>query len=190
MNLMRPSLSLRGLLSNAPMGRFLAREFPVTRFEDLKIPFGAVAYDLDAGREIVMKDEGDVIFAVRASCAVPGVFTPLAGPNGHFFVDGGVSSPLPIDVVRAMGADIVIAVDLIGCGGTYPRPPLTAMGFAIRSALALIKSATRNQASQADVVIKPQIAHLRPDQIGKRDEFILLGEAAANSMIDKIRELL
>lgn len=190
MNMMRPSLSPRGLFSNAPMGSFIARELPVTRFEDLKIPFAAVVYDLDAGSELVMKDEGDLIFAVRASCAVPGIFAPLTAPNGHLFVDGGVSSPLPIDAVRAMGAEIIIAVDLLGCGGTYPSPPLTALGFAIRSALALIRSATQNQASQADVVIQPRIAHLRPDQIGKRGEFITLGEAAAGAMIDNIRELL
>ena len=189
-NVMRPSLSPRGLFSNAPLGSLIGREYPVIRFEDLKIPFGAVVYDLDAGEEILMKDTGDLVFAVRASCAVPGVFAPLTGPNGHLFVDGGVSSPLPIDAVRAMGADIVIAVDLIGCGGTYTSPPRTAMGFAIRAALALISSASRNQASQADVLIQPQIAHLRPDQIGKRDEFISLGEAAANSAIDEIRKLL
>lgn len=189
-NLMRPSLSPRGLFSNAPMGNFICREFPVTRFEDLQIPFAAVVYDLDSGEEVLMKDTGDLVFAVRASCAVPGVFAPLTGPNGHLLVDGGVSSPLPVDAVRSMGADIVIAVDLLGCGGTYTRPPRTAMGLTIWSAMALIKAATRNQASQADVVIQPQIAHLRPDQIGKRNEFITLGEGAAHSAIGKIRELL
>lgn len=124
---MRPSLSPRGLFSNAPVGNFIAREFPATRFEDLKMPFGAVVYDLNEGREIIMKDSGDLVFAVRASCAVPGVFVPLRAPDGHLYVDGGVSSPLPIDAVRSMGADIVVAVDLIGCGGTYANPPRTAV---------------------------------------------------------------
>jgi NTE family protein len=188
--MMRPSLSPRGLFSNAPLGSFIASEFPVTRFEDLTIPFGAVAYDLDAGEEILMKDTGDLAFAVRASCAVPGVFVPLIGPNGHLFVDGGVSSPLPVDAVRAMGADVVVAVDLIGCGGNYTSPPRTGMGLAIRAALELIKSASRNQACRADVIIQPQIAHLRPDQLGKRDEFIMLGEVAANLSIVEIRKLL
>ncbi len=188
--IMRPSLSPRGLFSNAPLGNFIAREFPATQFENLKIPFGAVVYDLNIGKEILMKDTGDLAFAVRASCAVPGVFAPLRAPDGHLYVDGGVSSPLPTDAVRGMGADIVIAVDLVGCGGTYTRPPLTAMGFAIRSALALISSATRNQASNADIVIQPQIAHFRPDQIRKRDEFISLGERAARERIDEISSLL
>lgn len=186
---MRPSLSPRGLFSNAQMGKFIAREFPATRFEDLKIPFGAVVYDLTIGKEILIKDTGELIFAVRASCSVPGVFAPLRAPDGHLYVDGGVSSPLPTDAVRGMGADIVIAVDLIGCGGTYPKPPRTAVGFAVRSALALISSATRNQASRADIVIQPQIAHLRPDQIRKRDEFISLGEAATKAAIGEILEL-
>lgn len=189
-NMMRPTLSPLGMLSNAPMGRFVAREFPVSKFEDLKVPFSAVIYDLDAGREVILKDKGDLVFAIRSSCAVPGVFAPLRGPGGHFYVDGGVSSPLPIDAVRAMGAEIVIAVDLISCGGTYPRQPRSAAGMAIRSALALIKAATQNQAGTADVVIVPEIAHLRPDQIGKRDELIELGDAAARDAMGKIQELI
>ncbi len=155
LTLMRPSLSPLGLFSNAPMGRFLARELPVTRFEDLKLPFSAVVYDSDLGIEVIMSGSGDLIFAVRASCAVPGVFAPLRGPERHLYVDGGVSSPLPIDAVRAMGADIVIAVDLIGVGGTYARRPRTAAGLAFRSALGLIKAASAHLPYTADVTVVP-----------------------------------
>lgn len=189
-NLMRPSLSPLGILSNAPMGRFLERELPVTRFEELKLPFSAVIYDSDIGSEVILSGSGDLVFAVRASCAVPGIFAPLRGPEGHLYVDGGVSSPLPIDAVRAMGADIVIAVDLIGVGGTYSHRPRTAAGLAFRSALGLIKAASRNQTYKADLTIVPQIAHLRPDQIRKRDEFIELGEQAAEALAAEIKLLI
>src|SRR5688500_17010932 len=61
------SYSPRGILSNAPLGNFISDTLPVTRFEDLKIPFAAVACDLETGEEIVLKDKGDLIEAVRAS---------------------------------------------------------------------------------------------------------------------------
>ena len=110
-NMTRPSLSPLGLLSNAPMGKFLVRHFPVSRFEDCTIPFAAVACEFDSGEEIVFKTTGDLIPAIRASCAVPGVFAPLKDKDGRLLVDGGVVSPVPTDAVRQMGADVVIAVD-------------------------------------------------------------------------------
>jgi NTE family protein len=189
-NTMRPSFSPRGLLSSAPLGRFLERELPVKRFEDLSRPFGAVVYDLTAGEERVIADSGDLVFAIRSSCAVPGIFCPMLDPNGHVLVDGGVSSPFPAAALRAMGADVVIGVDVLSCGGTLMADPGTALGIAVRSSLSLIRSASIAQHRLADIVIEPAIAHLRPDQINKRAEFIELGEMAARGRIDEILELL
>jgi len=186
LNTLRPSFSLRGLLSTAPMGKFLSRELPVSKFEDLAIPFAAVAYDLAAGEEIVYKDRGDLVHAVRASCSVPGIFTPMTDAEGRVLVDGGVTSVLPTDAVRAMGADIIIAVDLLACGGTYVKRPRNGISILVRSALTIIRSSSQNQLVPADVAIEPAIAHLRPDQIGKCDEFIALGEAAAREKIGEI----
>jgi len=190
LNILRPSFSPSGLLSTAPLGKFLRRELPVTRFEDLKTPYAAVAYDLNAGEEVAFRDSGDMILAIRASCAVPGVFTPIRDAAGRLLVDGGVTSVMPTDVVWSMGADVVIAVDLVACGGTYRSVPRTALGVMIRSALTLIRSSSRNQYRPADLVIEPKIAHLRPDQIGKLEEFIALGEAAARSRMDEIAEMI
>jgi NTE family protein len=186
LNTIRPTLPFRGLLSTAPIGRFLARELPVTRFEDLPTPFAAVAFDLAAGREVVFSGSGDLIHAIRASCSVPLLFAPVRDSEGRVLVDGGVTSVMPVDVMRSMGADIVIAVDLIACGGVYPRKPRNVVSIGVRSALTLIRTASGSQTSAADVVIIPQIAHLRPDQLSKRDEFIALGEAAAGAAIDEI----
>jgi Predicted esterase of the alpha-beta hydrolase superfamily len=83
---------------------------PATQIEALSIPFAAIATDLHSGAEVVLRS-GDVIEAVRASIAVPGVFTPVR-VHGRVLVDGGLSNPVPVSVVRAMGADQVIAVDL------------------------------------------------------------------------------
>lgn len=189
-NMMRPSLAFGGLLSNAPMGKFIGRHFPVTRFEDLAVPFSAVAFDLGRSEEVVLSENGDLVVAIRASCAVPGVFAPVRDQRGRMLVDGGVTSPLPVDKVRAMGAEVVIAVDLLACGATFRINSRTGLGIMIQSALSLIRTTALSEHANADIVIEPQIAHLRFDQIGKRAEFIELGERAARESITEIKKLL
>lgn len=189
-NTMRPSLRFGGMLSSAPLGRFLTGHFTVTRFEEMPIPFAAVAFDLGKSEKVVLKDTGDLITAIRASCAVPGIFAPIRSEDGRMLVDGGVVSPMPTDIVRAMGAEIVIAVDLLACGATFRLDSWTGFGIIIQSALATLQAASKREHIHADLVIEPQIAHLRPDQIGKRDEFIGLGEHAARSHINAIKSLL
>jgi len=86
-----------------------------TIFEDrdiseMPVTYGAIATELDSGREIWLR-EGKVLDAVRASCAMPGLFTPVIR-NGTVLVDGGLVNPVPVSMCRALGADLVIAVDL------------------------------------------------------------------------------
>lgn len=185
-NMTRPSLSPIAMLSNAPMGRFLTNHFPVTRFEDLKIPYAAVTCDLQRGEEVVLRDKGDIIFAIQASCAVPGVFAPMTDENGRMLVDGGATSLTPIDAVRDLGADVVIAVDLLACGSSLRRKPWTALGMVVQSAMVLLSSASKSQSSRADASIEPRISHLRADEIGKREEFIMLGEEIAREKLDDL----
>ena len=184
------SYSPRGLLSNAPMGKFINDNFPVNRFEDLTIPFASVVCDLETGAEIVLKGEGDLAEAIRASCAIPGVFVPVIDNEGRALIDGGVVSPMPTRAVRDMGAEGVIAVDLLTCGSTFWGRPSTLLGTFFQSAMMMIRTASRNQHYRADVVIEPQIAHIRPDEIGKRDELVELGEKAALEKMDEIKNLL
>jgi NTE family protein len=184
------SYSPRGLLSNAPMAKFINDNFPVNRFEDLPIPFASVVCDLETGDEIVLKDEGDLAEAIRASCAIPGVFVPVIDGKGRALIDGGVVSPMPTRAVQDMGAEIVIAVDLLTCGSTFWGRPSTLLGTFFQSAMMMIRTASRNQHYRADVVIEPQIGHIRPDEIRKRDELVALGEQAALEKIDAIKSLL
>ncbi len=184
------SYSPRGLLSNAAMGTFIVQNFPVTKFEELKIPFAACACDLETGGEVVFKETGDLALAIRASCAIPGVFVPVDFPDGSHLIDGGVVSPMPTKAVRDLGADIVIAVDLIACGSTYWGKPSTLLGTFFQSAMMLLRTASRNQHYQADIVIEPQIAHIRPDEIAKREELIELGYDAASEKIQDIKNLI
>lgn len=183
------SYSPRGLLSNAAMTGFIEKYFPLTRFEELPIPFAAVACDLESGDEVVFRDNGDLSLAIRASCAIPGVFVPVIDETGRSLVDGGVTSPMPTRAVRKLGAEKVIAVDLLTCGSAYGGVPSTLIGTFVQSAIMMIRTASRNQHYRADIVIEPQIAHIRPDEIGKRDELIELGEKAALEKLDDILKM-
>ena len=140
------SYSPRALLSNSAMGNFIRQNFPVHKFEELKIPYAAVACDLNSGEQVVFRDKGDLGFAIRASCAVPGVFTPLDDEVGRTLIDGGVIAPVPVNVVREMGADVVIAVDLLACGSNFRSSPRTALGMLFQSAMMLLRAASQQPA--------------------------------------------
>ncbi|MBI5889917.1 MAG: patatin-like phospholipase family protein [Nitrosomonadales bacterium] len=99
-----------GLLDGSKVSELVRAHIRADTIEMLPKPFAAVATDIVSGEEVVIRS-GDVIEAVRASISVPGIFTPVRS-NGRILVDGGITNPVPVSVVRAMGADIVIAVDL------------------------------------------------------------------------------
>ena len=181
--------STKGILSNAAMGAFFRQNFPVDKFEDLPIPFAAVATDLETGEEVVLKEKGDLITAIQASCAIPGIFMPII-VDGRMLIDGGVIAAVPTKAVKKLGAEIVIAVDVISCGATYWGTPTTLVGILFQSTMMLLRAASKAHHFRADVVIVPQIAHLRPDDIGKMEEYIKLGEAATLEKIDEIKSLM
>lgn len=183
------SYSAKGILTNAPMGEFLRKNLPYQNFEDLPIPFAAVACDLETGEEVIFKEKGDLITAIRASCAIPGVFAPVEY-EGRLLIDGGITSLVPTKAVRKLGAEIVIAVDVNACGASYWGTPTTFLGVFIQSAMMLLRTAGKSQHYRADVVIIPQIGHLRPDEIGKMNEFIKAGEEAAREKIDEIKAVI
>ena len=183
------SYSAKGILSNASMGDFLMKNFPYKKFEDLPIPFAAVACDLETGEEVVFRDKGDLGTAIRASCAIPGVFAPVES-EGRLLIDGGVVSLVPTKAVQKLGAEIVIAVDVNASGASYWGTPSTFLGVFFQSAMMLLRTAGKSQHYRADAVIIPDIAHLRPDEIGKMSEFIEAGEKAALEKIDEIKKLI
>ncbi|MFV0389822.1 MAG: patatin-like phospholipase family protein [Pyrinomonadaceae bacterium] len=183
------SFPVKGLISNQPLGKIVEEKFPVKRFEDLRIPFAAIATQLETGEEVVFKNYGDLDFAIRASCAIPGIFAPLIDENKKMYVDGGVVSPVPSKAVKEMGADIVVSVDLLSCGASYWGTPSTVIGVIFQSAMILLKTVSTLQHNESDVIISPDIAHLRPDEIGKMAEFIELGERAARARVDEIKRL-
>ncbi len=104
-------VSLRsGLLKGERLMDFFRRNFADRPIEDLAMPFAAVATSLHTGAELWLR-RGSVLDAVRASIAVPGLFAPVLC-EGSVLVDGGLVNPVPVSLARAMGADVLIAVDL------------------------------------------------------------------------------
>jgi len=99
-----------GLIKGDKLIGFFERHFVDKDFSALPLPFACVATELATGREVWLK-EGSVAAAVRASIALPGLFAPVT-LDGRLLVDGGLVNPVPVSLCRALGADIVIAVDL------------------------------------------------------------------------------
>lgn len=99
-----------GLLGGRKVIDLFAKQFNGRAIDELAMPFTAVATELDTGREVWLR-EGGVVDAVRASIAIPGLFTPI-WHDGVWLVDGGLSNPVPVSAARAMRADTVIAIDL------------------------------------------------------------------------------
>lgn len=99
-----------GLIEGRKVTEFISSLIPVSTIEELPIPYAAVATDLETSEEVVFKS-GSLIEAMRASISMPGVFTPVRS-RGRYLVDGGLVNPLPINVVKAMGANRVVAVNI------------------------------------------------------------------------------
>jgi NTE family protein len=112
-----PSFHPAGLSSGAQLRQMLSDLLGDEQIEDLPIPYAAVACDIDSGEPCVLR-EGSLLDAVRASTAIPGIFHPVR-KGTRLLVDGGLINPVPIDVCRTLGADVVIAVDVT------PRPVKT-----------------------------------------------------------------
>jgi NTE family protein len=110
--MMDVGMSGGGLIDGKPVVKFLRTIGVTGAIEDLAKPFAAVATDLATGREIWFRS-GPVLDAVRASIAVPGIFSPVRH-DGQWLLDGGLVNPVPVSLCRALGADIIIAVNING----------------------------------------------------------------------------
>lgn len=185
----RVAFSRLGIQSNERLEQMIRARFPVTRFERLRIPFAAVATDLQTGAPVIMRDEGDMAFAIRASCALPGWYVPVVDEKGRRLVDGGLVANVPVTIVRELGAEVVIAVDVNADGAKFLGAPQSAIGVIVQSIFCVQRIATAHQLAQADVVIKPAVGHIRWDEMGRADELIQAGEEAARAALDEIKRI-
>ncbi len=188
----RVTMSRFGLQSNKRLENYLRSRFPITRFEDLPIPFAAVATDLKSSAAVVMKDQGDMPFAIRASCTIPGWYVPVADDQGRQLVDGGLVAVIPSAVTRSLGADIVIAVDVNSVGATFfgSSSSSSFIGVLLQSMMVIQKTVSARQLEMSDFVISPKVGHIRWDRLGRVDELMDAGYEAGLESIAKIRELI
>ncbi len=152
-------------------------------FDELPIPFAAVATDVTSGETIVM-NAGPIAPAIRASCSVPGIFTPVRRDD-RLLVDGGASNNLPISVVEEMGADYVIAVDLLPFVDDAPIEPKNILEVSMTSLYTLIRAAQRD-IPLADCLIQPAVGRMSLSDLSAVDALIAAGRAATSRMIPQI----
>ncbi len=186
----RVTMSRLGVQTNERLEQYLRARMPVTRFEELPIPFAAVATELHSGAAVVMKDHGDVPFAIRASCAIPGWYVPVTDGDGRQLVDGGLVAIVPSSVVRSLGADIVIAVDVNAEGALFLGPSRSVISILLQSMLVVQRTASLYQLEAADLVIGPRLGHIRWDELARADELIAAGYEAGVASIPGIGALL
>jgi len=173
-------------ISGQGVEEFIRKYLGNKRFEDLNIPFSAVATDYRTGEKAVLS-KGDLTRAIHASSAIPGVFAPVEY-DGRLLMDGLMIDNVPADVAREMGADYVIAVDVV------PDVVLTEGPKNVRQLVErAVDIASRNHCrhacyEHADVVIVPVTVDVSPLDFSKSEHLIKLGEQAALKAIGKIRK--
>ncbi|MEM9593409.1 MAG: patatin-like phospholipase family protein [Acidobacteriota bacterium] len=179
-----------GLISGQKI-RFIFRQMTlhtlaVEHFDQLRIPFRAVAADLSDGSLAVL-DRGSLAEAMRASMAVPGIFTPVKWGD-RVLVDGGITANLPIQVAQAMGAERLIAVDISG-GGRELKGDETALGV-LSQAFSVIHIrnvlASKRLLTDEDLLIEPDLGEIRSTSFDRVFEAIELGEAAARQSAEAL----
>jgi len=175
-----------GFVRGDKIENFINKTVRQTPLERLKIPFRAVATDLQTGEEIVFAT-GNAGRAVRASCSIPGVFQPTR-IGDKTYVDGGVSSPVAVDAARKAGADIVIAVDISTCVAV--AAPQGILDTILQSIDIMYARIAATQIKGADVVIRPQVSHIGSSDFEKRNEAIFEGEKAATLVLPQIRQIM
>ena len=186
----RMTVSRLGVQSNDRLEQYVRDRLPITRLEDLPIPFAAVATELTSGAAVVLRDKGDLPFAIRASCAIPGWYVPVVDEEGRQLVDGGLVAVIPTSVARSLGADIVIAVDVNAEGAKFMSSTTSVIGVMLQSMMVVQKTASSYQISLSDYVIRPKVGHIRWDEMGRGGELVAAGYQAGLESVAEIRVLI
>jgi NTE family protein len=176
--------SSMGPVKGDRLEQFVVDKVAVANIEDLRIPFIAVATDLNRGTRVAL-DRGPLARAVRASCAVPGVFQPVSH-QGRLLVDGGVVDNLPIDVARERGADLVIAVDISENVANYQINSLLDVTLQAVTIMFNENVALRRQA--ADVVVTPAVGDIGVMDFTQKKRGMQAGIDAAHGSIPAIHK--
>lgn len=176
-------LPSRGFIKGELLQNFINKSVQNRPIEKLNKPFAAVATDLQSGERMVFR-RGNTGMAVRASSSVPGVFRPV-NINGRDYVDGGLTSPVPVAAAREMGGDIVIAVDISS------RPEFTkvegTLDILLQTANIMGQRISEYEMAGADVVIRPKVLQMGAAEFEQKHLAILEGEKALQAALPAIR---
>jgi NTE family protein len=175
----------KGWVKGEALQEFVNRMVGERPIERLAKPFAVVATEAKSGRMTVF-NRGDTGLAVRASSSVPNLFVPPV-INGEEYLDGGLSSPVPVKLARAMGADIVIAVDVSWFAQARNADAAGAMAQHGRGGRYALLA---GELDAADAVIVPRTARTRMLDFGQKEANIAAGEAAGREAVAQLRELL
>ncbi len=153
--------------------------------EDLALPISIVATDLEAGERVVFR-QGPIYKAVRASCSIPGIFTPERY-DGRLLIDGGVIERVPIEAVKEMGADYTVAVDV---GAQKSKAKIDTLFDVIAQTIDIMEAEiVKNRIIHADIVIRPRVGHIGVATFDKVEECIEEGYRAAYEHQQEISEI-
>ncbi len=173
-----------GLVKGEAIKEFVKANVKIPRIEQFKIPYVAVAADLNTGQRVLFK-EGSIVDAVRASVAIPGVFSPAKQAN-RLLVDGGVVANVAVDVAKELGADIVIASNITQNVVDYN---VTDMLSTILQAINIMMSEmSAQQLKAADVVITPDIGDVGTLDFTQKKRCMEAGIKASRGQVAKIKE--
>lgn len=175
--------SADGLVKGQKLQDYVNAQVRNQPLEKLGKPFVAVSTRLEDGQRTVFV-RGNTGQAVRASSSIPGVFEPVKIGQQHY-VDGGVVSPVPVDAVRELGADIVIAVDI----SNKPRgqKPSNMLGTMGQSLAIMGHKLGQAELARADITVRPQVLDIGPADFTQRAQAIVEGEKAALAVMPQIR---
>ena len=183
----RWSLSLKGFNRNDRMADWLEGILPVSTFEELEITLRVLATDLRTGKPVVL-ESGPLFPAIRASCAIPGLYVPVE-LNDYLLADGYLTCNLPVQQVREMGADIVVASaigleisDQVNLNNIYQ--------ILLRSFSIMSSSVQLNSLPEADILIQPLIENFSWTDLDALAGLIEVGEGAAREELDHLRKAL
>jgi NTE family protein len=175
-----------GVLKGEALQNYVNRTVNNVPLEKLKMPFGAVATDLNSGQPILFQ-RGNTGAAVRASSAVPSVFQPVR-IGDHSYVDGGLVSPVPVRFAREMGADFIIAVNI----SSQPdaQPSTSNLDVLLQTFAIMGQSINYYELKDADIVIQPRLGTMKGNDFPGRNTAILAGEQATAAVMAEIKRKL
>ncbi len=180
-------VSRLGLASNQRLAILIDRVFESRQFEDLQIPLAVVATDLTSGEPVVFT-QGNLVDAIRASCAFPGLFEPVQ-IGTRYLADGGLVAPVPTCAARSLGAALVIGVS-VGMQDGHRGAPTNIFQVVSRAVNAAQKHQLEVWERHADLVLRPDVQSLAWDDFDRADEAIQAGAAAAYRALPRIERLL